>query len=189
MHGHNVRTTMVFQKYGNPRSALTSLFVQCEVTRSEEFLRKIVQSTTGLEDVAAQAREDTGAKLGEGKQPLSTFVAVYRALCNWLLESEESDALFGRCFLTMTWNLMSRSKNTVHVRREHMNWVSDALAIKFAHSKTDAGGLDDGYVRHVYANSFEPYVCAVLSLGHFLDANPGDETGPLWRDLIKSRLR
>ena len=37
--------------------------------------------------------------------------------------------------LTVTWNLMCRSKNTVNVRIEHMEWEGDVMTVKFAHTK------------------------------------------------------
>jgi hypothetical protein len=61
------------------------------------------------------------------------------------------------------------------------SWVSDSLTICFAHTKPDtAVGSDDAYVRHIYANSKDPCVYAILSLARYLHANPRDETGPLF---------
>jgi hypothetical protein len=85
-----------------------------------------------------------------------------------------------RCFLTLTSNLMCRSKNTVFVQREHIDWSGDAMTIQFAHSKTDREGQDAGNKRHVYANPFMPAICPVLSIARYFAVNSDKERESTW---------
>jgi hypothetical protein len=107
---------------------------------------------SGLKNTAATSRGHRGVRLSEGKEPLP--FEVYCALCKWLQEDGSNESIFGHCFLTLTWNLMCRSKNTIFIQREHIGWSGDAMTIQFAHSKTDREGQDAGNKRHVYANPF-----------------------------------
>ena len=54
-----------------------------------------------------------------------------------MIEDPGGNAIFAHAFLTLTWNLICRSKNTVHIHIYHITWGSDSLIIKFAHTKTD----------------------------------------------------
>jgi hypothetical protein len=63
---------------------------------------------------------------------------------------------------------------------EHINWDNDAMTVQFAHTKTDMGGNDTGYKRHVYSNPLMPAIDAILSLSNYRLAFPGLETGPLF---------
>jgi len=164
--------------YGGHRSALTHLFTICEVSPSESFRSKMKRYMTGLKNTSAAARNEKGSKLGEGKEPLP--FAVYRALCKWLLEEGDAESIFGHCFLTTTWNLMCRSRNTVYVRLEHMGWENDAMTIQFAHTKTDQEGKDDGYKRHLYANPDVPEICPISSIARYRMAFPSIESGYLF---------
>jgi hypothetical protein len=101
----------------------------------------------GLKNVAAKAREENGVKLGTGKPPLS--FQAYRAICQWLLEADGPEAVFAHYFLTLTWNLMCRSKNTTRIHRKHIEWENDSLAVGFAHTKTDKAGDNEFRCRHV----------------------------------------
>jgi hypothetical protein len=81
----------------------------------------------------------------------------------------------------LTSNLMCRSKNTVLVQREQIDWSGDAMTIQFAHSKTDREGQDNtGNKRHVYANPFMPAICLVLSIAWYFAANPDKERESTW---------
>jgi hypothetical protein len=119
--------------YGGDRSALSDLMNQCEVTPSQQQQNKLKRLYKGLNRTSAKARGATGARLGEGKDPLP--FELYRAICKWLLEDYAKESIFLHCFLTLTWNLMCRSRNTVYVHRQHVSWTGDAMTIKFAHTK------------------------------------------------------
>ena len=166
------------KSYGGHRSGLTMLFLDCRVTRSEEFQQVLSRLMKGLKNTSAQERGLQGVRLTEGKEPLP-FV-VYCAICRWLLEKGDSASIFAHCFLTLTWNLICRSKNTTLVQREHISWEGDAAGIQFAHSKTDIGGDESPHIRHIYANPLKPFICPILSLARYLILFPGRDTGPLF---------
>jgi hypothetical protein len=142
------------------------------------FYQKLKQGMTGLKNKSAEARGDKGSKLSEGKEPMP--FELYRALCKWLIEDGSSESMFGHCFLTLTWNLMCRSRNTVYIRLEHMGWENDAMTIQFAHTKTDRAGEDAGHKRHIYANPEMPEICPILSLGRYRLSFPGMDRGLLF---------
>jgi hypothetical protein len=166
------------KSYGGHRSALTYLFTQTEITPPALFYQKLKQGMTGLKNKSAEARGDKGSKLSEGKEPMP--FELYRALCKWLIEDGSSESMFGHCFLTLTWNLMCRSRNTVYIRLEHMGWENDAMTIQFAHTKTDRAGEDAGHKRHIYANPEMPEICPILSLGRYRLSFPGMDRGLLF---------
>ena len=75
--------------------------------------------------------------------------ALYKFLCKKMLHDGSKEATFFHASLTMTWNLMCRSKNTVHIHLNHITWGSDWMTICFAHTKTDVEGGDQTSIRHV----------------------------------------
>jgi len=167
-----------FKSYGGLRSSLTFLFTQCRVTPSKEFIQDLKVGMTGLKNKSAMARGEQGCKLGEGKEPLP--FEVYRAICRWLIEDGSTESIFSHLFLCLTWNLMCRSKNTVKIHKNHISWSSDAMAIRFAHSKTDKMGKNGGWKRHIFANPFMPEICPILSYSIFRQTFPGVDDGKLF---------
>ena len=164
--------------YGAHRAALTMLFIDCRVTRSDQFQQELSRKMKGLKNTSAKERGKQGKRLTEGKEPLP-FV-VYCAICRWLLEKGDKASIFAHCFLVLTWNLMCRSINTTLVQREHMSWEGDAMGIQFAHSKTDTGGDEAQHVRHIYANPKNPFICPILSTARYLIIHPGTDSGALF---------
>jgi hypothetical protein len=124
------------------------------------------QAMSGLKNTSARARGAAGGSLGEGKKPLP--FEVYRAICRWLLEAGDSASMF--C-------LMCRSRNTVFILVERLGWVAGAMTCNFAHTKTDQGGADAGYQRHLYANPEMPGISVELALGLYMSAFPGIQSG------------
>ena len=174
----DTRNGEYLKSYGGHRSALMSLFTQCEVSATAEFKEKLKKVMKGLKNSAASARGRIGANLREGKEPMP--FSLYCALCKWLLEEGTSEGIFAHCFLTVTWNLMCRSRNTVFAMREHISWISDAMQIQFAHTKRDREGKDGGWKRSIFANPFMPEICCPTSVARFLALNPGGAKGPLF---------
>jgi hypothetical protein len=164
--------------YGTHRSALTMLFCECEVPKSKQFEEQLKGMMKGIKNKSAAARQKTGERLTEGKDPLP--FKVYVALCRLFLQRGDKMGIFAHCFLTLTWNLMCRSRNTVLLRKEHMSWENDYLAVQFAHSKTDQGGEDAPHKRAVFANPHLPEICPILSLARYMLIYPTDETGDLF---------
>ena len=106
--------------------------------------------------------------------------ALYRLLCKKMLTDGTKQAIFAHSFMTLTWNLMCRSKNTVNIHRNHITWGSDSLAVRFAHTKTDVEGGDQARVRHVFANPHNLDICAVTALGKYLATFPPKQNGLLF---------
>jgi hypothetical protein len=126
------------KSYAGHRSALTFLFNKCEITPSVQFQTKMSKAMAGLKNTAAKRRGQDGGKLGEGKLPLP--FDVYCAICKALAKDKDTSAVFAHCFLTMTWNLMCRSRNTVNIMMEHISFNGDSMTVQFAHTKTDMSG-------------------------------------------------
>jgi hypothetical protein len=148
--------------YGGIRAGLFDLFRSCKVKQTDEFQEALKRAYGGLERKAQEYKASTGARLGEGKKPLD--FELYKKMCKWLIEDGSKESLFAWSFLTLTWNLMCRSKNTVNIHRSHIAWEGDCMVVQFAHSKTDMRGLEEAYKRHVYANPEEPSICPILAL-------------------------
>ena len=149
----DVKNNEYMKSYGGHRSSLTQLYTQCEIAPTKIFLQKMKQVMSGLKNTSATSRGHRGVRLSEGKEPLP--LEIYCSLRKWRQEDGSNESILGHCFLALTSNLMMcRSKNTVLVQRDHIDWFGDAMTIQFSHSKTDREGQDAGNKRHVYANPF-----------------------------------
>jgi len=167
------------KSYGGIRSALSFLFTECEVMPTAKFNNHMKRFMKGIRKASAKERgRKGGSSMNDGKAPMP--FEVYRLLCKLLLEDEDTKSAFAHCFLTMTWNLMCRSRNTVNVQVEHINWDADAIGVKFAHSKMDQEGDRSAQLRHIYANPLIPEICPVLSLARYRLACPGITAGELF---------
>jgi hypothetical protein len=164
--------------YGNYRSGLKDLFRSCRVSQGIDFKEELERDYAGLKREAAKAKGQTGARLGEGKKPMSFL--LYRKLCSWMIADGSKESLFAWCFLTITWNLVCRSKNTTSIHRNHISWEDDSLTIQFAHQKTDMDGHNDATKRHIYANPEDPWICPVLALGVYLATTTRRDGGMLF---------
>ena len=81
-----------------------------------------------------------------------------------MLREQNSESVFARAFMNITWNLICRSKNTTTIHLHHLEWTEDCLSIYFAHMKNDQTGDRKRDPRHIYANPIDPTVCPVLAL-------------------------
>ena len=114
-----------------------------------------------------------------GKKPL--LFPFYVALSRWLLDDSSDEASFAHCFLTITWNLMCRSKNTVLIHQKHISWQDDCLTVIFGHTKIDTTGeTSASRDRHDYANPLLPEICCVTSLARYLVSFPSSWESPLF---------
>jgi len=93
-----------------------------------------------------------------------------------MIQDGSKDSLFAWSFLTLTWNLICRSKNTVMIHRNHISWENDSMTIQFAHMKTDMMGFEEAVKRHIFANPQEPTICPVLALSVYLATTPPDSS-------------
>ena len=156
--------------YGGARAGLYDFFRVCKIKQSQLFEDELKQAYGGLKRKAQYFKAQTGVRLGEGKKPLP--FALYKMLCGWLVTDGSKESIFAWCFITLTWNLICRSKNTVNIHKSHISWEDDAMTIQFAHSKTDMIGTEESYKRHIYANPENPIICPILALSCYLATTP-----------------
>ena len=172
--------------YGGYRSAMNDLFRVCGVSKPAVFEAELSRSIKGLVRSRAKANETSGSRLTEGKDPLP--FSAYKFLAKKMLEESGSDAVFGHCFLVLTWNLMCRSKNTVGICIDHISWEGDALGIQFAHMKNDKEGIGASYKRHLYSNALDIAICPIVALSRYLATYPC-RNGKLFDDGAYARFR
>ena len=172
---------------GSYRSALKELYRQCGERMSSEFESDLSVKFKGMMRGHAREKQETGGRLAEGKDPMS--FSLYRLLCKRMMRDETKESVFAHAFLTLTWNLVCRSKNIVNIHRNHLSWVNDCLSIKFAHTKTDVEGGDQARVRHVYANPHDPDICAILALAKYLLLFEPKESGMLFDNKSYQRFQ
>ena len=126
-----------------------------------------------------------GDSLSQGKKKM-TFEA-YELMCNLLLKEKDEAYVFAHLYLTLEWNLMSRSENVNDCHAENIIWLDDALGFHFPKSKTDQLGKRGDAVWHVYANPGNPAVCPILALARYLFSFPGILTPTERQPLIKQQ--
>lgn len=134
----------------------------------------------------AEERQDGTRKAKQGKDDLPFSVYVW--LCrNFLTKGE----IFGWAYLTMCWNLMSRTNNVAGAKVGHFSVLNDAIGVYLPKTKADQGhfllfignyelvyklnfvivGDRSRKPIHVYANPKNPVICPVLALGCYLIIN------------------
>jgi integrase len=125
---------------------------------------ELKEFTSGFKKNEASARETGKISSFEGKRPVS--IESYRKLLkhSFSLQMESSQYLLHSCFLSLCFNLMSRSINIAHLSYSNITWDNDALVITFAKTKTDQEG-DNVSTKRVFANPDDPLVCPILHLG------------------------
>ena len=103
-----------------------------------------------------------GDSLNQGKKRMGW--KVYEVMCRLFLEGDDPEYSFAHCFLTLEWNLMSRSENVVDCHAENIVWNDDSLGFTFPKSKTDQTGKNADSIWHVYATPHNPITCPILAL-------------------------
>ena len=95
--------------------------------------------------VCAAIHEHQVVHGSEGKAAMS--VALYKAICGWLLDYGTTDGLFAHCYLTLTWNLACQSNNTLLIKFKDVVWSTcfDSFQVYFQHSKMDQLGDEAKY--------------------------------------------
>jgi hypothetical protein len=168
------------------RSALMDLYRDCEVCVCEEFERDLSIKVKGLIRTHATEKERLGGRLTEGKEPMS--FALYKLLSNSFLINGSKDAVFARAFMTLTWNLMCRSINSVFIHRNHISWTGDCMTIQFAHMKSDKEGKESSRKRHIYANPINPAICCPTAIALYMMTHPQDTEGTLFNKRSYARF-
>ena len=99
---------------------------------------------------------------------------------NAAAKDKDTNAVFVHCFLTMIWNLMCRSRNTVNIMMEHISFNGDSMTVQFAYTKTDMSGAQFWHKWHCFANSGRPEICPILSLARYRTTFPHIQKGALF---------
>ena len=193
---HSDGTALSNSAYGLHRSALTNLFRDFDFQPTQAFTSKLNLLFKGFRRVNATQVATFGKRIKIGKDPLP--FDFYTFLNRVMLKIGTKDMTFARTFLVLSWNLMSRSANTVKIRFPHMEWRGDAMQIFFAPQKTDQFGERPRDGRHIYCNPFIPEICPVLALGLYwttLEFSseeslfPGESQYDRYRKILKRLLQ
>ena len=148
--------------YCGRRSALFHLFRIFGKVQSNEFKLKLGTLFKGLKRQIAFELQQGKGRIQTGKSPIS--FSLYVRLNELMLEEDTTESVFGRAFMTITWNLVCRASNTCSIHLHHLEWREDSLRVYFAHMKNDQTGERKRDPRHIYSNPHVPVVCPVLAL-------------------------
>ena len=67
----------------------------------------------------------------------------YQKICQLLIEEGSPDSVFALRFLTIQWNLISRSEATESISFSQMVWENDHSKTHFSKHKSDQIGLNN----------------------------------------------
>jgi len=168
--------------YMNKRSILNNLFKRHKFRASDEFSENVDKYMEGVVRVVSMAAQEGLGSVEMGKREI-TF-EVYEKSMIWLLEERSHEGIFGRAFMSLTWNLMCRGVNTC-VCLKHLMWRADAFGISFSHVKNDPAGSRNWHPRHIYTNPDNYHVCCVTVVTEYLLCFPQlfqDGNGMLFPD-------
>ncbi|ETV65002.1 hypothetical protein H257_18206 [Aphanomyces astaci] len=126
------------------RSAIKDYYSRQNVALSAGFVTDATAIYQGIRRLCASETQ-TGAIKPGGKQPLRYH--QYQELCRASLT--KLDAGFTHLFLTLSWNLMCRSRSTETVRVDHLSDEGDSIGVTFFKSKTDQGGTKRRDPKHL----------------------------------------
>lgn len=141
------------------RGDKTAIFPESQLLKLKEYM-------VGLRKSIANEKKSKGLKVGEWKEAV-TF-AIYKLTCELLIQEGTAESYFVLCWLTMQWNLMSRSEATESISFSQMRWENNTLKVFFPRHKGDAVGLTKDEARHVYSNPLTPAVCPLRALASYL---------------------
>ena len=156
--------------YSAVQSAVSFLYRQSGVDRSEEIKGGVSLYCKGSKRKGRKLKQDLGLEITEGKKAMSK--GVYGFLAKTLFFSGDPEHIFAHLFLVLDWNLMKRAENCVDCKISHITVKSDCLVFQFAKSKGHQNGEEHVGPWHVYANPLEPHLCVVLSLARYLFTYP-----------------
>ena len=157
--------------YDQAKSALVHLFRMSKYDISKDLAEKLKMFMKGIKRHVATKSFENGDSGIIGKKKMD--FKVYEKNCELFFKEEGEEFIFGRCFLTLEWNLMARSESVVYANFFHVTWEDDCLVFRFPKSKTDQTGRNRDQLWHVYATPNNPATCPVLALAMYIFANPG----------------
>ena len=123
-----------------------------------------------MKKTIAKENASKGLCVVEGKEQMS--FQCYELTCKLFISDGTPESVFALCFLTLQWNLISRSEATENISFVQMRWDDDNLKIYFPRHKSDQIGLNKDEARHVYSNPINPNVCPIRAMAAYLLAYP-----------------
>ena len=152
--------------HGTYRSALKDLYRTCKLEMPLDYERDLKEEFKCPNKSHQEEKQKKAGRMATGKDPLP--FSLYRQLCVWMLEDDGAEVIFGHAFITLMWNLVCRSKNTIYINCNHISWHEDALTILFAHTKTDMEGFESAQKQHLYANPHDLPICMKTALAKYM---------------------
>jgi hypothetical protein len=133
--------------------------------------KELKEYSKGYKKTISQKKERGEMTTFEGKRPIS--IETYRKLLQHSLKPgmEASQYLILTSFVSLSFNLMSRSINIAKLSWNNITWSNDALVVTFQLTKSDQEG-DVVSEKHVFANPLDPLVCPILHLGMKIICTP-----------------
>ena len=148
--------------YRGIRSALTHLYHVSGKETDQGFKKELSQFMSGMKRLITSNKRQDGISLEEVKEAMSCD--VYKTLCGVLHQGEGEEFIFSHTFLTMEWNFMARSNNSVNMHTKHIQWRSDCLILYFGTSKVNQTREISSDPWHLYTNPKNPSICPVLAV-------------------------
>ena len=168
-----------FSSLSTKRSAINNLFRSFNEEKKSGYESQLNQFLDGFKRKISKDGQQGRRRVQSGKHPFS--FSLFELIGKRLLKLNKRHHLVAHCFLTLSWNLMSRATNVLETRLSNLQWQNDALMIFFGHMKNDQGGDRSKHPRAVFANVFKPWICPILSLGlYFLVNDFNDLSQPLF---------
>ena len=152
--------------YDGKRSALMHLMsftTEVWSLQEKEELRQLMQS---LKNTILKQKQEKGLRTTEGKEAMS--FSIYKLTCELCMQEGTKEAMFVLAWLTLQWNLISRSEATEQISFGQLKWSGDHLKVYFSTHKSDKLGECKEEPRHVYSNPIKPVVCPIRAIASYL---------------------
>ena len=155
-----------YSHYGTHRASVKHLFRVYRAPVPDDFDEIMALDFKSLRRQVANRVNNEGDVVQVGKSPIE--YSLYSFVARQFLEASTRESVFENSFFTLCWGLMARVGNIEAICLNHIEWENDSFVIYFAQGKTDQGGENAKYPRHLYANPTCPQICPVLNLPIYL---------------------
>jgi hypothetical protein len=168
--------TMSSQGYQNMKSAMKWWHTYHCPDMDKIGIPWLPETETVLKNAVHSYKRDTGQKKRSGimkhQEGMMAFsLAGYIALCDFFNKMTPtgnkntwSEGLFASSFLKMSVNTIGRSDNIDDMLLSCMDFVNDAIVLKFVTTKNDQEGEVHSELKRLFANPFNPDICVFLDL-------------------------
>ena len=163
-------TFFSYSCYDSKKSAFMWMVTNSKSVMSVLEKQELSNLMVSLKKTIQKERRDLSLKTTEGKDIMNW--KTYQYLCEVLTDEGTKEAIFVLCWLTLQWNLMSRSEATEAICFRQLKWEADHLKIYFPRHKSDPKGEEREIPRHVYSNPLIPAVCPLRALSSYLMVFP-----------------